>query len=185
MHKDLLMAGTFVILAEKLLKETKDKLRKRQSLNYPQDNIFFVRALLEVKGNKYLVRWANFPEDEATWEPRKSIPSFILSWYDEDPTRLGSDIPPPKIKWTKVRVDFKHNLNLVFPLVKPYILSEGAILKLVTLVFVFRKLVRGKSFTSCHGVKAVLWLKKRSSGRVFLIWSSKLLYRRVTAILVR
>ena len=113
-----------VILAEKLSKETKDKLRKRQSLNYPQDNIFFVRALIEVKGNKYLVRWANFPEEEATWEPRKSIPSFILSWYDEDLTRLGSDIPSPKIKWTKVRVD----LNLVFPLVNHYIHSEGAFL---------------------------------------------------------
>ena len=90
-------------MAEKLSTETKQKLRSKQSLHYPQDNIFFVRALLDVKQKgKYLVRWANFPVEEATWEPKSAIPAFIIKWYEEDPTRLGSEIPAPTIKWTKV-----------------------------------------------------------------------------------
>ena len=35
-----------VVLAENLSKETRDRLRKTRSLNYPQDNIFFVKSLL-------------------------------------------------------------------------------------------------------------------------------------------
>ena len=91
-----------VVLAEKLSSETKSSLRKKQSLNYPQDNIFFVRALLKVSGDKFLVRWANFPLEEATWEPRNALPKFIVEWYEMDTSRLGSEIPTPRIKWNKV-----------------------------------------------------------------------------------
>ena len=59
--------------------------------------------MLKVSNDKdlFLVKWANFPDEDATWEPRPAIPDFILDWYEEDFKRLGSDIPSPTIKWTK------------------------------------------------------------------------------------
>ena len=90
------------MLAEALSANTKKMLRKKQSLHYPQDNIFFVRALLKADGTNFLVRWANFPVEEATWEQRDALPGFIVGWYEEDLSRLGHDIPPPTIKWSKV-----------------------------------------------------------------------------------
>ena len=56
---------------------------------------------MDKNGENFLVRWANFPDNEGTWEPRTAIPDFIVNWYDEDKSRLGSDIPAPSIKWTK------------------------------------------------------------------------------------
>ena len=91
-----------VVLAENLSLETKRALRKKQTANYPQDNIFFVRALLRCDGERFLVRWATLPVEEATWEPKSSLPSFIVQWYEEDHERLGTDIPQPVIKWSKV-----------------------------------------------------------------------------------
>ena len=91
-----------VLLAEALSANTKKLLRKKQSLHYPQDNIFFVRALLKTDGESFLVRWANFPVDEATWEQKTVLPGFIVEWYEEDLSRLGQVIPPPTIKWSKV-----------------------------------------------------------------------------------
>ena len=91
-----------VVLAENLSAETKRALRKKQTSNYPQDNIFFVRALLKQEGERYLVRWATHHVDEATWEQQSSLPAFIVDWYVEDPSRLGTDIPQPSIKWSKV-----------------------------------------------------------------------------------
>ena len=64
-----------VLLAEALSANTKKLLRKKQSLHYPQDNIFFVRALLKTDGESFLVRWANFPVDEATWEWKTALAS--------------------------------------------------------------------------------------------------------------
>ena len=91
-----------VVLAENLSSETKRALRKKQTANYPQDNIFFVRALLKHEDGKYLVRWATHSLEEATWEPKSSLPAFIVEWYEEEPDRLGTDIPQPSIKWSKV-----------------------------------------------------------------------------------
>ena len=99
-----------VLLAETLSDTTKKLLRKKQSLNYPQDNIFFVRALLKADGETFLVRWANFPVDEATWEQRSVLPSFIVEWYEGDSSRLRLEIPPPTIKWSKVCIQLWKNL---------------------------------------------------------------------------
>ena len=91
-----------VVLAENLSSETKRTLRKKQTPDYPQDNIFFVRAILKMNGDIFLVQWVNTPMDDATWEPRSSLPKFIVEWYEEDNSRLGSDIPAPRVKWSKV-----------------------------------------------------------------------------------
>ena len=40
--------------------------------------VYNIEALVERKGSKYLVQWENFPVDQNTWEPRSSIPDFIL-----------------------------------------------------------------------------------------------------------
>ena len=68
-----------VVLAEQLSANTKDRLRKKQASNYPQDNVFFVRSLLNhnPKSDQYLVQWAHFPLEDATWEHSTSIPKFI------------------------------------------------------------------------------------------------------------
>ena len=53
------------------------------------------------KSDMFLVRWAKFPDDAMTWEPRKSLPVFVISWYEKDQTRFGSVIPAPRVKDTK------------------------------------------------------------------------------------
>lgn len=94
-----------IVLAENLSVDTKKKLRKRQNPEFPQDNIFFVRSILEIKGNKFLVRWSNSSE-ESTWEAKSALPKFIVEWYEEDKSRIGHDLPPPIIKWSKVSKSF-------------------------------------------------------------------------------
>ena len=42
------------------------------------DDVYNIEALVEKKGSQYLVLWENYPTDQNTWEPRDSIPSFIL-----------------------------------------------------------------------------------------------------------
>merc|ERR1712106_361280 len=44
-------------------------------------------------GDKFLVKWEHFSDDENTWEPRSSIPDYILQFYEEDPKRLGKPAP--------------------------------------------------------------------------------------------
>ena len=121
-----------VVLAENLSIGTKRALRKKQTNNYPQDNIFFVRALLKQDGDSYLVRWATLPVEEATWEPKASLPAFIVEWYGEDPKRLGKDIPQPRIKWSKVTPNYSC-VHFLYPFIsqnvgkgeKFYFLSWG------------------------------------------------------------
>merc|ERR1712218_157606 len=58
-----------------------------------EEEVYNVEALIEKKGSKYLVKWENFPDDQNTWEPKSSIPDFILKFYEEDLTRLGKAAP--------------------------------------------------------------------------------------------
>merc|ERR1712130_804212 len=64
----------------------------------PTDDVYNIEALTEKKGSKYLVKWENFPEDQNTWEPKSSIPDYILKFYEEDLTRLGKPAPPLQIE---------------------------------------------------------------------------------------
>ena len=52
--------------------EKKNKAKKAQSEEY------IIESLVKKEGNKYLVKWENFPVAQSTWEPRSSIPKFIL-----------------------------------------------------------------------------------------------------------
>ena len=40
--------------------------------------LYIIESLKERKGSKYLVKWENFPDSENTWEPKSSIPDYIV-----------------------------------------------------------------------------------------------------------
>ena len=56
-------------------KQTPKKTPKKKSV---PDDVYNIEALVEKKGSQYLVLWENYPTDQNTWEPRDSIPTFIL-----------------------------------------------------------------------------------------------------------
>ena len=65
-------------IAENLeTKKKKSSPKKKKSVSI-QEDVYNVEALLEKKGSKYLVKWENYPEDQNSWEPKSSIPDFIL-----------------------------------------------------------------------------------------------------------
>ena len=43
-----------------------------------EEETYNIESLVKKAGSKYLVRWENYSEEYNTWEPRKSIPKFIL-----------------------------------------------------------------------------------------------------------
>ena len=55
--------------------------------------MYNIETLLEVKGNKYLVKWEGYSEADNTWEPTSSIPKHILKFYEEDKSRFGQPAP--------------------------------------------------------------------------------------------
>merc|ERR1711936_1425178 len=60
-----------------------------------EEDIYNIESLVEKKGSKYLVKWENYPSEQNTWEPRSSIPKFILKYYEESLARLGQPAPSP------------------------------------------------------------------------------------------
>jgi len=78
-----------------------------------KDDVYIIESLREKKGNNFLVKWENYPEEENTWEPRKSIPAFIMKFYDKDLSRLG--MPTPPLPLVKQR---KNYLNILCSLLK-------------------------------------------------------------------
>ena len=58
-------------------KKTKSSTKKKKCVSI-QEDVYNVEALLEKKGSKYLVKWENYPEDQNSWEPKSSIPDYIL-----------------------------------------------------------------------------------------------------------
>lgn len=56
----------------------KNEGRKKKTSASKQEDVFNIEALVEKKGSKYLVKWENFTDDQNTWEPRSSIPPFIV-----------------------------------------------------------------------------------------------------------
>ena len=55
-------------------------------------NVFVVQSVLDINDGKYLIKWKDFPENEATWESEKNIPKFIKLYY-ETPQNLGKNLP--------------------------------------------------------------------------------------------
>ena len=56
---------------------------------------------MEIKGDKYLVKWSGFDKDASTWEPASNVPKFIQEYYTKDAKRLKTKLSNPKIKHTK------------------------------------------------------------------------------------
>jgi len=88
--------NTFVSLKKdtKVEKNNKAKEKGKSKKKEPEESVYNIEYLKEKKGNKFLVKWENFSEEENTWEPRSSIPSFILKYYEKDMLRLGTPAPP-------------------------------------------------------------------------------------------
>ena len=99
-----------VVLKENLSSNSRSQLynfrsrTKQTQLHLPDDDLFVVESILDVKMEKktklYLVKWSSFPDSEATWEPERNIPAFILKYYDEA-GKFGKPLPEPRIKHTK------------------------------------------------------------------------------------
>merc|ERR1712106_960356 len=75
--------------------EVLKKEKKTKQKPIPED-VYNIEALVEKKGSKFLVKWENWPSDTNTWEPKASIPAFILKWYEQDMSRLGKAAPNPE-----------------------------------------------------------------------------------------
>ena len=70
---------TVVNKSKELEKETeKTKMKNKDKETTTKENVYNIEYLKEKKGSKFLVKWENYPEKDNTWEPRASIPSFIL-----------------------------------------------------------------------------------------------------------
>jgi len=95
--------------------ETPVKKKKTTKVTQDQD-VYIIESLREKKGNNFLVKWENYPEEENTWEPRTAIPGFILKFYDMDLKRLGQPAPSlpleAKANATKVVVEEKRKTTI-------------------------------------------------------------------------
>ena len=55
-----------------------NKTQSKQNTKKVAEEVYNIETLVKKKGSKYLVKWENYPPDQNTWEPRASIPQFIL-----------------------------------------------------------------------------------------------------------
>ena len=64
----------------KTAKKPKDpkSVKKEKKPSKVQEDIYIIESLIEKNGSKYLVKWENYSSDQNTWEPKSSIPAFIL-----------------------------------------------------------------------------------------------------------
>ena len=69
------------------------KLSKKKDIAEESNKTYIIEALVDKKGDKYLVKWENYPSSKNTWEPKSSIPKFIIKFYDQDKSRLGMPAP--------------------------------------------------------------------------------------------
>merc|ERR1712130_874813 len=68
----------------------------------PEDEeVYNIEALIKKKGSKYLVKWEDYSTEHNTWEPKSSIPDFILQYYEMDPSRLGNPAPSDSLQVEK------------------------------------------------------------------------------------
>ena len=56
----------------------KNKTKSMQKTNKGANDVYNIESLVKKQGSKYLVKWENYPADQNTWEPKASIPKFIL-----------------------------------------------------------------------------------------------------------
>ena len=65
---------------ESFSKKKKNDTNKGKTKKNGKD-IYIIEYLKEKDEDKFLVKWENFPDEENTWEPRDSIPAFILEVF--------------------------------------------------------------------------------------------------------
>ena len=108
---------TPVVPAEKVSRQTRRKLRdfredSSKSELAGQDNFYIVESIIDVKkspeGDLYKVKLVGFPVSEASWEPKSSIPKFILKYYDSG-DKFGQPLPNPRVKYSKNVGDAKYH----------------------------------------------------------------------------
>ena len=58
--------------------QQKDKTKSMKTTKKVAKDVYNIESLVKKQGSKYLVKWENFPSDQNTWEPKSSIPKFIL-----------------------------------------------------------------------------------------------------------
>ena len=51
---------------------------EKKTKGKPELEEYIIESLVKKEGSKYLVKWENFPAAQSTWEPRSSIPKFVL-----------------------------------------------------------------------------------------------------------
>jgi len=76
--------------------ESPKKSQSKESLKDEEEEegeVYIIESIVDQKDGKYLVKWDNYPSTDNTWEPRSSIPRFILKFYEQDPSRLGMPAP--------------------------------------------------------------------------------------------
>lgn len=82
------------VVKESVKEPEKEKPVKKKPVQVePEEEVYIIESLKEKKGNKFLVKWENFPDEESTWEPKSSIPDYIVQFYECDLTRLGTRAP--------------------------------------------------------------------------------------------
>ena len=109
------------------LKSVKKAKSKKQEVEE-----YIIEMLVKRDGNRYLVKWENFPVGQNTWEPRSSIPNFLLEvrlrfkncktlaagpYCQNVPAKMfPKGFPKPKIKTKSVgqQHDVQTNLSLKF-----------------------------------------------------------------------
>ena len=68
----------FRLQKTEITKTESNVVEKKMKSAPKKDDVYNIESLVEKKGSKYLVKCENYPEDQNTWEPRSSIPLFVL-----------------------------------------------------------------------------------------------------------
>ena len=78
MQHQVMQAKRSIINLFKKSKQPEKKKKEAKVQEDPEDDVYIIESLKEKKGNSFLVKWENYSEEENTWEPRTSIPGFVL-----------------------------------------------------------------------------------------------------------
>jgi hypothetical protein len=75
-------------------KKTKEEPKAKQT-SQDKEDIYIIESLFKKKGSKYFVKWDNYSDEFNTWEPKASIPEFIVKVNYKQ--AQGNPILEPKI----------------------------------------------------------------------------------------
>ena len=110
--------------SDSLLDYSEEQDNKKGAKKTPEQNKsnasrFEIHSIKRRKGDRFLIKWEGYSDEENTWEQRSSIPQYILKvklmkylmklnkpprfslqFYEDDPNRFGLAAPkmPNKVK---------------------------------------------------------------------------------------